>query len=43
MIKLSSLMAKNSKIASCKSEIVSAIKSIPSGKAAEIDGIPAEF
>ena len=26
-----------------KSEIVSAIKSIPSGKAAAIDGIPAEF
>ena len=26
-----------------KSEIVSAIKSIPSGKAAGIDGIPAEF
>ena len=26
-----------------KSEIVSAFKSIPSGKAAEIDGIPAEF
>ena len=26
-----------------KSEIVSAIKSLPSGKAAGIDGIPAEF
>ena len=28
---------------SSKSEIVSAIKSLPSGKAAGIDGIPAEF